>query len=407
MGSASLSYYDALGVPRDAPPSKIKAAFHRQCLALHPDKNSFGESLMRYINEAYEVLSDKSARASYDRNELLGQRGGNGAGPDAAGAAQIRRLKQKLADSEKKRSLLLEKFVVLKDEVEEAREELDEAHEELEAVREELSQSQSSAIEKARQIKKLKRKLQASDQERRRLQNDVDHLRSENGLLDRENGENKRRMDVYENKVEKSNRTLREERRKATHDLARADERAQRELEDVREELSRRSVCYRCNGRAASAEDCAVCEGRGAVQGIWTRCHRCDGSGSVATIGGERKGCDLCDSRGAREGLFAQACFKCDGSGKDDCDVCFGGKIRGFNIKLCPFCRGKGECENCFGRAYVSCQCGPSCVGHTREEIATPIMSSLLKSLASANVEQDDEQDWSAKFLTRNWISPI
>ena len=61
--------YEILGVPRDAKPDEIKAAFRALALQRHPDLNggdpSAGERFMR-IQAAYEVLGNPYRRARYD-----------------------------------------------------------------------------------------------------------------------------------------------------------------------------------------------------------------------------------------------------------------------------------------------------------------------------------------------------
>jgi molecular chaperone DnaJ len=61
-------YYAVLGVPRDATDTEIKRAFRELARKLHPDvsPDNNGEAF-REINDAYAVLSDKDARARYDR----------------------------------------------------------------------------------------------------------------------------------------------------------------------------------------------------------------------------------------------------------------------------------------------------------------------------------------------------
>src|SRR5262245_48134549 len=61
-------YYVVLGVPRDASEAEIKRAFRELARKHHPDINpaDAGEAF-REINEAYAVLSDRDARARYDR----------------------------------------------------------------------------------------------------------------------------------------------------------------------------------------------------------------------------------------------------------------------------------------------------------------------------------------------------
>ena len=119
MRSGYISYYDALGIKRNASSDEIRAAYKRQSLQLHPDKNAFGDPLMKYVNEAYEALSDERKRTNYDCDEARGNRGSDDAdGRDRANADAVRRLERRLEDSERKRSELKEKAVSLENEVE-------------------------------------------------------------------------------------------------------------------------------------------------------------------------------------------------------------------------------------------------------------------------------------------------
>ncbi|HTR51925.1 MAG TPA: DnaJ C-terminal domain-containing protein [Kofleriaceae bacterium] len=61
-------YYLVLGIQRDATESDVKRAFRELARKHHPDVNpdDAGEAF-REINEAYAVLSDREARARYDR----------------------------------------------------------------------------------------------------------------------------------------------------------------------------------------------------------------------------------------------------------------------------------------------------------------------------------------------------
>jgi molecular chaperone DnaJ len=63
------TYYDVLGVNRDASQEEIKKAFRRLAMQYHPDRNKEpgAEDRFKEINEAYEVLSDPEKRATYDR----------------------------------------------------------------------------------------------------------------------------------------------------------------------------------------------------------------------------------------------------------------------------------------------------------------------------------------------------
>ena len=68
MAKRKRDYYTVLGVARDASEPDLKRAFRELARQHHPDVNpADGGERFREINEAYAVLSDKDARARYDR----------------------------------------------------------------------------------------------------------------------------------------------------------------------------------------------------------------------------------------------------------------------------------------------------------------------------------------------------
>ena len=67
------TYYDILGVSKDANDNEIKKAFRALSLKYHPDRNPTEDTTEKFqkIGEAYEVLSDSEKRNQYD-NESNG-----------------------------------------------------------------------------------------------------------------------------------------------------------------------------------------------------------------------------------------------------------------------------------------------------------------------------------------------
>ena len=66
----SKNYYDILGVKKDASETEIKAAYRTLAKKYHPDLNKGDEvaaKKFKEVNEANEVLSDKTKRNNYDR----------------------------------------------------------------------------------------------------------------------------------------------------------------------------------------------------------------------------------------------------------------------------------------------------------------------------------------------------
>jgi DnaJ-class molecular chaperone len=60
-----MSYYDILGVDKDASQNEIKKAYRKLVMIHHPDKGGDSEKF-KQISEAYETLSDQEKRNSYD-----------------------------------------------------------------------------------------------------------------------------------------------------------------------------------------------------------------------------------------------------------------------------------------------------------------------------------------------------
>lgn len=74
--NSAQCYYQVLEVSKQASDSDIKKAYRKLALKWHPDKNSDNkdeaEKMFKIIAEAYEVLSDPSKKAIYDKHGKKG-----------------------------------------------------------------------------------------------------------------------------------------------------------------------------------------------------------------------------------------------------------------------------------------------------------------------------------------------
>src|SRR6202050_2333470 len=86
---AKRCFYEVLAVERAASDSDIKAAFRKQAMVCHPDRNpgdKEAEHRFKEVNEAYEVLKDPDKRAAYDRFGHAAFEHGTGGGAAGFGA---------------------------------------------------------------------------------------------------------------------------------------------------------------------------------------------------------------------------------------------------------------------------------------------------------------------------------
>jgi molecular chaperone DnaJ len=87
---AKRCFYEVLSVERAASDADIKAAFRKQAMQCHPDRNpgdNDAEHRFKEINEAYEILKDPDKRAAYDRfGHAAFEHGGMGAAAHGFGS---------------------------------------------------------------------------------------------------------------------------------------------------------------------------------------------------------------------------------------------------------------------------------------------------------------------------------
>lgn len=75
------SYYDILGVDRQASPDTIKRAYRKLASLYHPDKEGGSKTKFQELQAAYDTLSDPNKRQQYD--SPYGQQGFSGFGRQA------------------------------------------------------------------------------------------------------------------------------------------------------------------------------------------------------------------------------------------------------------------------------------------------------------------------------------
>jgi curved DNA-binding protein len=74
-------HYEVLGVSRDATDDQIKKAYRSLARKYHPDRNpgdKQAEASFKEVQDAYDVLSDKTKRAQFDRFGFAGPQAGHG-----------------------------------------------------------------------------------------------------------------------------------------------------------------------------------------------------------------------------------------------------------------------------------------------------------------------------------------
>jgi len=99
-GSSFETYYDLLGIPKNATEREVKVGYRTQALRWHPDRNNGSkesEERFKQIAQGYEVLSDPQNRRTYDESLAIGGLGSPfGRSVDSQPAANL--FMQEMAD---------------------------------------------------------------------------------------------------------------------------------------------------------------------------------------------------------------------------------------------------------------------------------------------------------------------
>lgn len=69
-----VTFYELLGVPREASGAQLKKAYLEAARRAHPDVPGGDRAQMAQLNEAWAVLSDPDQRRRYDRSLVVQQR---------------------------------------------------------------------------------------------------------------------------------------------------------------------------------------------------------------------------------------------------------------------------------------------------------------------------------------------
>src|SRR2546423_8597657 len=85
--------YEVLGVARTASEDEIKKSYRKLARQYHPDRNpgdKQAETKFKEVQEAYDVLSDKTKRNQFDRFGTVGPDGGFPGGGAGSGGSTFR-----------------------------------------------------------------------------------------------------------------------------------------------------------------------------------------------------------------------------------------------------------------------------------------------------------------------------
>ena len=93
-----MTYYELLGISRDADADQLKKAYKKAALKHHPDKGG-DEETFKEVAIAFETLNDESKRLNYDRQLLQSFPGASGFGGSSSSSSTTTPAKQRWAQA--------------------------------------------------------------------------------------------------------------------------------------------------------------------------------------------------------------------------------------------------------------------------------------------------------------------
>ena len=213
--------------------------------SLHPDKNPQGHHLMQQINNAKETLLDPSKRSEYDRAELSNHRSDHNR--NGSSSREMHRLRSQLSAAQQDLAASKRELTSLRC----LHANITRKNHNLESKNDDMSQ-RLCAMELENKV--LQNKCKKAEKQNIKLKTSKE-------MLENEKAAQLCRIGKYETKFDSISRELREVREQSSDLMATEKEKYVKTMAELTKTLSLRSVCYRCDGKAACAASCSRCGG--------------------------------------------------------------------------------------------------------------------------------------------------